>query len=409
MPILRTIASFAGSIADALRGLSTAKSVLVVPSDPWTLTGSIGDAAMLTAVIAELRSRQRDVPIRILTATDAADAAAAHLRVTPIRVKWHSEAFWDQMRRILTAGRVRAVLVLGADVMDGGYNPETARQMVQVADLAASRGIRSIILGFSFNRRPSETLRELWAGLRPDVAIHVRDRISLERFEAHSGRTATLVADCAFMLKPRPGPTSEAVAAWATGQRQQGRIVLGVNFHPQLFKDDDDKAFGQLSNAFRQGIDELSAAKPISFVVIPHDRRSNSDSVALKAFHAGLAPALRERVLFVGDPIGPDEIKSLASHLDGVVTGRMHLAIAALGMGKPVAALTYQDKFEGLLDHFALPDWLLMTPEAASDPDELRLRLLRFTDALDELASQVGMRLPDVERASHRNLAALDL
>jgi polysaccharide pyruvyl transferase WcaK-like protein len=408
MPISRTIARLRTSIAGAVRSFLTTRFVLIVPSDPWTLTGSIGDAAMLTAVIARMRSRREALEIRILTATDEADSAATQLGAVPWRVNWGSERFLIAMEQAFTADRIEAVIVLGADVMDGGYNPDTTRRLLRLTDLAASRGIRSVILGFSFNRTPSPDLRADWAGLHPDVAINVRDRRSLERFEAFSDRQGTLVADCAFLLEPRPGPASAAVAAWASGQRQRGRRVLGLNFHPQLFKGDDVAAYGRLSDAFRRAIDALSEGHDLSFVVIPHDRRTGSDSAALEAFCANLPPVRQEQVLFMGEPIGPDEIKSLASHLDGVVTGRMHLAIAALGAGTPIAALTYQDKFEGLLDHFALPDWLLMTPEAASDPDELRARLLRFTDALDELAVQVRVRLPDVEQAASRNLASLE-
>ena len=38
--------------------------------------------------------------------------------------------------------------------------------------------------------------------------------------------------------------------------------------------------------------------------------------------------------------------------VDLVLTGRMHLAIAALGMGTPPLCVAYMDKFEGLFHLF---------------------------------------------------------
>src|SRR5574344_391976 len=60
------------------------------------------------------------------------------------------------------------------------------------------------------------------------------------------------------------------------------------------------------------------------------------------------------------------ELKALCGHLDCLFTSRMHLAIAALGRGKPVAAFAYQGKFTGLFRHFDLPEDLIL-PSTAVD------------------------------------------
>lgn len=91
---------------------------------------------------------------------------------------------------------------------------------------------------------------------------------------------------------------------------------------------------------------------------------------------------------------------------DGVITGRMHLAIAALGGGVPVMALAYQAKFAGLMQWFHLPDWLLLDPVKVSDEAVLWPSVQRFVAERAALRDTVLARLPDVKRAAHANFEA---
>lgn len=93
--------------------------------------------------------------------------------------------------------------------------------------------------------------------------------------------------------------------------------------------------------------------------------------------------------------------------MDGVVTGRMHFAIACLGMAVPVAALTYQDKFQGLMKHVDLPQDLLLQPSDLADPDKLVSLMLRFHDDMATLRARVEARVPAVMAASALNVAPL--
>ena len=59
-----------------------------------------------------------------------------------------------------------------------------------------------------------------------------------------------------------------------------------------------------------------------------------------------------DRVEMLRPPLNAWELKHLAGMVDLVLTGRMHLAIAALGMGTPPLCVAYMDKFEGLFHLF---------------------------------------------------------
>ena len=105
--------------------------------------------------------------------------------------------------------------------------------------------------------------------------------------------------------------------------------------------------------------------------------------------------------------LSASEIKAVAGLVDGVVTGRMHLAIAALGQGTPVAAITYQDKFQGLFAHFGVSESLLLSPEQLLAGDNLEKFLLRFLGAYKTAGAQVRNMLPAVMELSRANIAPL--
>jgi len=81
----------------------------------------------------------------------------------------------------------------------------------------------------------------------------------------------------------------------------------------------------------------------------------------------------------------------------------MHLAIAALGSGTPVLSITYQDKFEGLYQHFELSvEHTLQAEECLGDG---------FCAKLDAALAQrhvnrarIAARLPQVQALAERNL-----
>jgi polysaccharide pyruvyl transferase WcaK-like protein len=96
-------------------------------------------------------------------------------------------------------------------------------------------------------------------------------------------------------------------------------------------------------------------------------------------------------------------MKYVAGEMDAVLTGRMHLAIAALGCGVPVACITYQGKFEGLFEHFDLPP-LMLDPVRVSETSLTNL-LLDLIERRLELRDHVHDRLDRVISLSQANLA----
>jgi colanic acid/amylovoran biosynthesis protein len=386
--------------------LLAGKRLLVIPADPWTLAGSKGDEAMMEAIVEQFRRRVPGLEIGVVTATWAASREAQ-------RRGWTAVLAWSpwlaRANRRIGEFRPDAMVVLGADVMDGYYNPVFTTRVLLMADGAARRGVRVTIVGFSFNADPSPCLRPVFDGLSPAIAVNVRDQVSLDRFNAFSTAPANLVADAAFMLEPDASTDIvESVREWTGRRRAAGDVVLGFNIHPMLIARATRQQVDRLVENAAAALRGVAQKRRASFLLIPHDYRGGSgDAACLVPIHDALVPRLGERVMLVTGTHSAAELKAIAGLVDGVVTGRMHLAIACLGMGRPAAAMTYQDKFHGLFDHFNLPRRFLLSPDALMAEGRLEAMMLDFFDSLPELDRQVAERVGTVREAACRNLVGL--
>lgn len=384
------------------------RRVVIVPSDPGTLTGAKGDEAMMKAAVGQFGAVESDLVVGVFTATRQAEDAARELGFHPIPVwthPWDLQCVLDALDEFQPDGMV----VIGADVMDGYYNPVTALQMLVVADISARRGVRTAILGFSFNTKPSRYLKEVFDAASPSLIINVRDGVSLERFKKFSTSPANLVADMAFLLEPELGsPRVTAERAWADSRRAIGDKVIGFNLHPMLIRNATDEQVKALIGSAVKSLSRVMGKGGLSVLLISHDYRgSDGDDSCLAVIFSELSSHFPERLRYPTDHMRAAELKAITGALDGVVTGRMHLAIASLGMGVPVAALTYQDKFQGLFSHFCLDDEFLMPPQDALDATSLGKMVDSFISKLDLLKEQVASRRDCVIDLARVNVTGL--
>lgn len=387
--------------------LSKVRRVLIVPCDPWTVIGSVGDQAMITATIDYINQRFDDVSFWAVTANEQGDHVAHELGLGALRC-WDERPFLDTYADLLQRNEIDAVFVLGADVLDGYYNTVVAAKLLLMADVAARLGLLSTVLGFSFNKVPRSELTCFFDGLHESVNVHVRDPISYRRFREFSKCAADLVADSAFLLKPNySGASYDELRKWAETERGAGKVVIGLNAHPLLLKAGDSAGFDNLVHTIWNVLKNVSRARKVSWVLITHDYR---DRVGDIEFVRRLSDVLRggDVSFYVIPGVNTAaELKGFSSLMDGVVTGRMHLAIASLGSDVPVMALTYQDKFEGLFEHFDLPQWLLMRGESFFSEEEFSKKVVRFVDELPDLKSFVESRRLFVKEMAERNMAAI--
>lgn len=384
------------------------RRLVVLPSDPWSVHQSRGDEAMIEAAVGEIRRMHPDVETYVVTATGAASADVRAMGFKPLEI-WNQPFSYQAVAQELSITRPDFAVVLGADVLDGYYSPVDAARMLLVADLMAAFGAKVSVLGFSFNSRPAKALREVFRLLDPGVVLNLRDAISLRRFDEFARRRAHLVADAAFMLTPRADTAAvKQIAATIARQSEQGRKVFVFNIHPMLFKKPEPAKLRKMIELAAAAMERLSREHDASWLLLAHDYRPEiADDNCLRPLAERLKPVLGERVYHVEQTLSAGEIKAVVGLVDGVITGRMHLAIAALGQGTPVAAITYQDKFQGLFAHFGISEQLLLAPAKFLVGDSFEKFLLHFLETHEAAGDQVRQALPGVMDLSRANIAPL--
>ncbi|TZG34620.1 polysaccharide pyruvyl transferase family protein [Agrobacterium sp. B1(2019)] len=377
------------------------RRILIVTGDPVTLFGSIGDDAMITATLQQARASNPEVEIDILVEGSDSVGPALERGFTPVDI-FGKPDFIRALAQQFVARNYDCVVVVGADVMDGYYHPLVSAKFLASADLAAAAGIKSVILGFSFNETPSPILAMFYRTLHPGVSLNVRDAVSLERLNSFAKTNAALVADSAFSLIPSE-PDLET-RSWIERKRAEGFRVMGFNLHPMLFKNADQV---QVDAIIRHGVEALkfvAEERPVCWLLIPHDYREGfGDQACLQAI-AELVPAsLADKVRYLEGEWPAPVLKGVAGQLDGLVSARMHLAIAALGKGVPVTCIAYQGKFEGLYKHFRLAASDLLSPSAFYTEEGITSTMIKFVDHVDEIRENVKNKLPEVLELSRRN------
>ena len=387
---------------------SVLSSVLIATPDPRFLINSKGDEAMITGVTENILAKYPDCKVSILSDLTELPVSLVNLGVT-LEPRWSTP--WSLTYLTQVISRYDSLVIVGADIMDGHYSPISAARLWVIGDIAARLGKRAMVLGFSFNSQPSNWLKPFIKRLSPALRIYSRDAVSQQRFNNFcNAPRADLVADSAFLLKPRPNSTVvERIDQWCRKQRSQDKIICGFNIHPMLIKNASMEQINHLVVSSAEAISQVLAKRPVSFVLISHDYRGPKvgDCEMLSSIAEKLNRLNADRILTFQEHLHAAELKALAGLMDLVITGRMHLSIAALGQGTPVAAITYQGKFHGLFQHFGLNEQLLISPDEILNDSAFADWMINALDQHQALATQVRNRLPQVRLLAEKNLAPL--
>lgn len=382
-------------------------SLMLFPCESGSVIGSRGDEAMVYAILSDFHSRHPEGRIVVVTTSssfaDSSDGRRLRADFSPWLVVRPTLCGLKNFFKGLLCEYPTEVYVLGADCMDGHYSPLTSVNLLGVCDLATRLGIPSVLTSFSWNDHPHAAVVRAFRFATPQIQILVRDPVSFARFTQDvspaQGAHVELVADVAFNLQPKMSAAVRAGLDWMTAEKGRGQFVLGVNLHSLLVPAAELPDF--IARVARALDVFLSDHPNISLVFIPHDYRNGGDLAVLRHLHAAIkTPGVRIAVM--DQLLSAAELKALAGGLDALFSSRMHLAIAALGQGRPVAGFAYQGKFAGLFRHFDLPDTLILSPDHVADLPRVLNDLVTHVQTW---ATMVSDRLPHVLELARRNLA----
>lgn len=264
-------------------------------------------------------------------------------------------------------------------------------------------------MGFSYRKDPNEAALARLRQVSSDIKLLSRDPASERNIVRLTGRRTVLSADLAFLMAPtQDSRRVSEVLAWIAAQRERGRLVIGINCNRQVLPSSDPNEISRLVENYMFAMTAVMNSRPnVSFLIVPHDTRGQLSDLTLGEDLFSRCPAVvASNSRLISEPWTASEIKAAAGALDLVVTGRMHLAIAALGMGVPVVSLTYQDKFEGLYEHFDMP--LAGAPGEDALKEGVLFNLIEDgIRTIDTSRAQIRRKLPSVVALARRNIEIL--
>jgi polysaccharide pyruvyl transferase WcaK-like protein len=373
------------------------RSVLILPPAP---RGSLGDEAMLSAALCHFKEMGVR-KIGIVAYREHTTWGYLESFFESINMKdFFAYGSWKARFRFITKLLgYNEFYCFGADMMDGFYDEHLSLRMIELAHLASRMGLKSTIVGFSFNEEPKSSCIEALRGLPSSVRLNARDPISHQRLELYLDRTVTLTADAAFLLQPKH--QSELVSdlkLWIDAEKKCGQILVGINANSIPFKEDKKKAKKEdIVEIYQRTLLRLYGKKKnISFVLIPHDNRGDyNDFLLAKEIREALPETLQEHCRIVGEGCSAAEIKAVCSDLDIVFSGRMHLTIASLG--------DYQGKVEGLYEHFNLANMIVDPKLMESNEEFVENYLLPAIENRVALRDQVNKKLDSIRDLAVNN------
>lgn len=381
----------------------TASRFVVIPGDVSNPSGSLGDMAMFTALLQSLHTSNPASTFSIIGMRNHSIAVSG-IGEVPVVPAWVGKAGTAAFDNVIRQNH--ALFVMGADILDGNYGAALVQRIVDYCNHSVQLGIPATTLSFSFNRHPRRAAVHALSRLDPKVTVNVRDQASLDRFAQLVGIPATLCADSAFLMPPATVPEPDA-EAWIAVMRAAGRSPVGVNLNAHALapalSHGADTPIARLADQLKQA----GEANNLAYMLIPHDLKPQSGDVAM--LHA-LEKQLQQRgfaYVRYTEIHRPDLIKRVVGLLDLVITGRMHLAIASLGSGTPILSITYQDKFEGLYQHFGLSLEYTLTPLQCLS-DEFQDRIHHAFAQRHVNSALIRARLPQVMELASRNLLIAD-
>ncbi len=383
----------------------TPNSALVLPP---TSAGSIGDDASVSSTLASLRKRGfKKIGLfshNLTCVYDFTEKPDARFDISNYMSSQSKSSCLDMFK---TVSEYDHMYVIGADVLDGYYSDQESHKRLMLADCAARLGMKTTLIGFSYNESPARLSLKTLKQLPSSVRVCARDPISHARLRKHLSTAPIQAADVAFLLEPVK-PHDPELSHWIERARINGSPVYGINaiFTSKFFA---DKSLTSLANYLRFYQDLIKALLArdagAQFVFIPHDYRPNGigEGPILEHLLYSLPDSIQNHIYLLHKQYTAAEIKWLAGQVDFIVSSRMHLAIAAIGQCTPAFCFEYQGKFQGLFELIEQPDLLSSMEDTLTSPDQVINTVLKHVDDAQSIRSRLRKIIPTLLSLAEKN------
>lgn len=381
----------------------TSHDIVLIFGDSSSIIGSVGDQALFGGLM-KLLQQAGITHARVLCRPGVTlpRVGGVTLEALPL---------WGRISQARLLARelagARALIVVGADTLDGFYSRFESLLRLGIAAFTARQRIPTVMCSFSFNDQPDPATVEAFKKLPPSVSLLCRDSISRDRLVKLVGDRVQLTTDLAYLLEPAKSSELDSnVSQWLSADGHLGAgPVIGWNLSPHSLKLLSHEQQERAAACSAVVIARLVTEHDASVVLIPHDFRPNaSDPAMLLDIYSRLPATVQHHVLLAQGPYAAADVKQVCAHFDLILTGRMHLMIAALGCGVPIVAIEYQGKFSGALAHFHLGREQLLEPETVCNAEQLYNKVCARLNDMAKTRAQINARGPIVKSMSSKKM-----
>lgn len=290
-------------------------------------TGSLGDEAMVRGVL------------RVLGNDDITVVSPDLMRQWSDRILDVSCDFSEvsvplvNMKDVITCGST--MLMIGADVLDGTCGIESSLYRLDCASKCIELGGK-VHAFCSFRSDVDDKIISSIKGLGKNISWHLRDELSVQNFERQTGLKGDFFPDFAYYCNINNSSYVEKVLNDLSDLKRKGRNIIGLNFSQQscnsFYSDNKVSSWNnyvyEVINLVKQKLDN-----PF-FVLISHDERKWDTHLSDTEFQKIAADMLNpDEYLLLKDDITYPELLLILKGLDYLISGRMHLSVAAFRSG----------------------------------------------------------------------------
>jgi polysaccharide pyruvyl transferase WcaK-like protein len=375
--------------------------------------GNLGDEAMVSSVVSQLRAIDPKLEITLITHEPTDAPYYHHLKVHTVHISGYFARVANggacaRLGELMT--KATDFIMLGADVIDGRYNESRSFRRLYMARQAHQAGLNVFVLGFSFSDKATLRIRAYMSKECTGFTYVCRDPLSAQRVSDIVGKPVGQGADLAFMVPIPDDPMTDAateanvqIDAWRT----EDRPVVVFNANPLgLMAAMPDIDLSAAAQAYATCIDAVSKRTGCAVLMLTHDNRPGPHS------DADFMTQVREKMdatvpcHFEPRTMRAMDVKMLCRRVDLTVTGRMHLGIASLGAGTATMILDFQGKVQGLFRLFGMPEMALNVEDVLEPEVFSNLVTEKLADHAN-IAQRVQGNLDKIHELSRVNVASV--
>lgn len=286
-------------------------------------------------------------------------------------------------RAFLTVARGAAdcdqVFFVGADMMDGKYNPLVSARKWELATWFQKNVGPTSVISMSWNESPkTQAIAGVKSAVAAGVKIFVRDELSKNRL-AKLGINATLAFDVSFIATDQKEPSQES-GNWFDNAKKN--VIVTVS--DWVVENPTMKSL--LINSLR------SIEENYRFVYVPMvtdgQSRDREACVELSELLGGFVlPELPE----------PAELRWMAQRSAFEISARMHCCLVGFAAGLPAIGIEYQGKFKGAFKAFDLERFVIAPEEFA---EKFGGAFAEIVSRHDEIRQEILNKLPAVQQSA---------